>query len=364
MAVVVLSLWMCAGCGSGGSEWGGSISQEAGVVVVKNPVEPKFGPEVFSLEEELSIGVSEGSDRYMFQEVRGIVATPDGNIYVLDSEAKHVKVFDKQGEYLRTFGKAGEGPGEFQLPRTIECAPWDEIIVGDINRISHFDLEGEYKKDLPLSRVRLLRPYHDTEGNLLGLVIDREKQVYALQKFDGDLNFLADFASSPLPTSTNFRNKRSIFFSVLSWDLINENQVVCGYAGEGYVLEIFDSAGTQIRRIEKAYDPVKVDPQDAEEQWKEFPVELRDSYYVPDFYPPYRVVTADNQGRIFVMTYEDPPDEEGYMFDVFDQEGICIAKIYLKSRPRCFRNDRMYTVEEDADGFHVVKRYLVRWDLR
>jgi hypothetical protein len=57
-------------------------------------------------------------------------------------------------------------------------------------------------------------------------------------------------------------------------------------------------------------------------------------------------------------------DEAGYMFEVFDTEGVYIAEIHLKSRPRLFKNDRMYTVEEDEDGFHVVKRYRIGWNLQ
>jgi hypothetical protein len=355
---------LCAGCGQSGSEWAGSISRDAGVVVVKNPIEPKYGSEVFSLEEELSIGESEGSDEYMFQDVTGITVNGDGDIYVLDSEAKHVKVFDRHGQYLRTFGKEGEGPGEFQLPRSIECMPWEEIIVSGFNRISYFDLQGEYLRNLPMSLVRLSRPQHDTDGNILGLVIDREKEVYVLQKFDKDLNLLMSFTDSPLPTSGEYRNKRSILFPVLRWDVINDDQVVCGFAGDGYVIEIFDGAGTLLRRIEKEYDPVEVDQKDAKELLEGYPAQLRDTVYAPKHYPPYRTVSTDDQGRIFVITYEKTPNEEGYMFDVFDAEGIYIAKIQMKSSPRIFKNSRMYTVEENEDGFHVIKRYRIGWNLQ
>ena len=355
---------LCAGCGQSGSEWAGSISRDAGVVVVKNPIEPKYGSEVFSLEEELSIGESEGSDEYMFQDVTGITVNGDGDIYVLDSEAKHVKVFDRHGQYLRTFGKAGEGPGEFPLPRSIECMPWEEIIVSGFNRISYFDLQGEYLRSLPMSIVRPLRPQHDTDGNILGLVIDREKEVYALQKFDKDLNLLVSFTDSPLPTSGEYRTKRSLFFPILRWDMLADTQVVCGYAGEGYVIKIFDGVGNLMRRIEKECDLVEVDQENAEEQLKDLPAQVRDSYFAPKYYPPFRALSTDDQGRVFVITYETTPDEEGYMFDVFDAEGIYISKIQMKSSPRVFKNDRMYTIEENEDGFHVVKRYRIGWNLQ
>jgi len=354
---------LCAGCGSRGSEWGGSISEDAGVFVIKNPMDPKFGPEVLSMEEELSIGESEGSEEYMFQEVTGIAVNAEGDIYALDYEARHVKVFDAQGRYKRTFGKAGEGPGEFQLPRTIECTPWEEIAVGDINRITYFDLEGGYKKNLPMSQVMMFRIQHDTAGNILGLVNEREQEAYELQKFDKDLNHLVSFASSPLPSSGEFRNHVSLFFPVLRWDVTHDDRVVCGYAGEGYVIKVFDASGALLRRIEKEYVPVEVDQAEADEQMQGLPAQVRNHYYAPKYYPPYRYIITDDRGRIFVITYENTPDEKGYMFDVFDAEGIYSARIQLKSRPRLIKDNQMYSVEENEDGFHVVKRYRIDWNL-
>ncbi len=362
-SLVILGIILSAGCGKGGREWGGSISAEGGVTVVKNPIGPKYGPEVFTLVEELSIGESEGSEEYMFQQVTGIAIGMEDRIYAVDYGAKQVKVYDQHGRHVRTFGNAGEGPGEFQLPRTIEGAPWNEIIIGDINRITYFDLEGEYKRNLPMTRVRMLGLQHDADGNILGLVINRKNESYELQKFDSELNHLLSFASSPLPSSGEYRSKRSLYFSVLRWDLTSSGQVVCGYAGDGYVINVFDGSGSLNRRIEKEYDPVEVDQAEAENELKDLPAEVRESYYAPDHFPPFRTLYADDQGRIFVLTYEDAPDGQGSFYDVFDSEGIYIARLPLKSPPRVFKNDRMYAVEEDEEGFHVIKRYRIGWNL-
>jgi hypothetical protein len=45
-------------------------------------------------------------------------------------------------------------------------------------------------------------------------------------------------------------------------------------------------------------------------------------------------------------------------------EGKYIVKIPLKSLPRVLKNGRFYTIEEDEEGYQVIKRYKVIWDLK
>ncbi len=49
-------LIMLISCQKQKAEWKGTIEEMDGVTIVKNPKEPMYGEDVFSLEEELSIG--------------------------------------------------------------------------------------------------------------------------------------------------------------------------------------------------------------------------------------------------------------------------------------------------------------------
>ena len=118
-------------------EWKGTIEEVDGVTVVKNPIEPMYGEDVFSLEEELSIGEVEGREEYMFSQIGNLAVDDEENIYVLDRKEFHIKVFDKDGEYLRTFGRKGQGPGELNRPSSILITPQNEIMVED-SRVLHF----------------------------------------------------------------------------------------------------------------------------------------------------------------------------------------------------------------------------------
>jgi hypothetical protein len=120
------------------AKWKGKIELENEVKVIKNPKKPIYGEDVFSLEEELSIGEAEGREEYMFSEMRSIAADGEERIYVLDYKENNVKIYDKNGEFVKKFGKQGQGPGEFHLPRTVIITNQDEILVQNIRSLAFF----------------------------------------------------------------------------------------------------------------------------------------------------------------------------------------------------------------------------------
>ena len=119
-------------CGKQKSGWKGTIEEENGVTIVKNPKEPMYGEDVFSLKEELYLGEAKGRKEYMFSQIRNIDVDNEENIYVLDSKEFHIKVFDKDGKYLISIGRPGQGPGEFELPTQIQITSQKEIMVFDL----------------------------------------------------------------------------------------------------------------------------------------------------------------------------------------------------------------------------------------
>ncbi|MDE2677527.1 MAG: 6-bladed beta-propeller [Gemmatimonadota bacterium] len=87
-----------------------------GALLVRYPGLPAIdsvGPDVTELHVDLKFGNLAGDDpNLLFGDIRGIQATADGTIYVLDFQATEVRVFDPDGRYLRTIVRRGEGPGE------------------------------------------------------------------------------------------------------------------------------------------------------------------------------------------------------------------------------------------------------------
>lgn len=344
-------------CGKKQSEWKGTIEKIDGVTVVENPKEPIHGEGILSLEEELSIGEVEGRDEYMFSGIRSIAVDEAGRIYVLDREDPHLRVFDQNGAFLRTIGRKGQGPGEFTMPFSVSITRQNELVVDDFrSRLVFFSLEGEFKRNLQVATINLLRVDLDSEGNLVGIVIIREEENprYELKKFDSELNYLYSLGSSPLPDL----NSINPFMEVLISQIDNNDQIIFGYPAN-YEIKIFDKEGNLKRKIIKDYDPVEITEEEIKEATENMPPELKVS--IPKYHMAYDLFIADDEGRIFVMTHERVKEGEGYYYDVFDPEGKFIAKIPLKIRPYLFKNKKLYTVEQDEEGYPFVKRYKITW---
>ena len=360
--VLILFVVFLVSCSKQETEWAGNIEEVDGVVIVKNPIEPIYGEDAFSLEEELVIGEEERSEEYMFQNIYALDVNDIGDIYVLDIKAQHIIVFNQDGEFLRTIGRPGQGPGELYLSRALDYTDFNEVVVSNMNNITFFAPEGEYLKSIPLTKVpRGTSIKIDSDGNIYGFSSFRDLGVYELRKYDPEFNELFSFESSPHPPEELMRTgKIDPFFNVLKWDIINGNQIVCGYPGEGYILKIYDPSAQLKRKIEKEYIQREITEKDLKEEKTKLPPDLRENVTAPKYFPPYRELRADDEGRIYVYTYERVPDSDKYYYDIFDAEGQYILKIPLMTR-FCIVKNKLYSIEEDENGYQYVKRYQIIW---
>jgi hypothetical protein len=69
----------------------------------------------------------------------------------------------------------------------------------------------------------------------------------------------------------------------------------------------------------------------------------------------------DDEGRIIVQTYEKSGDGEDYIFDLFTAEGRFLGSFPFHIMPLVWKAGRAYTIEEDDEGFHIVRRYAVTY---
>lgn len=64
------------------------------------------------IEQDLVLPDASGDPERLFGDIRGIEATSDGTIYVLDYQGPEIWAFDETGAFVRTVASKGEGPGE------------------------------------------------------------------------------------------------------------------------------------------------------------------------------------------------------------------------------------------------------------
>ena len=348
-------------CQNQKSVWKGTITTENGVTIVNNPKEPMCGEDVLVLEEDLSIGKSEAERDYLFSAIRSIAVDDSGNIYVLDGKENQVLAFDHSGEHLNTFGRAGQGPGEFSLALTMSLTDQDEIVIEDYrNHLVYFSTKGEFVRNLPLAKSGVRRVIIDSIGNILGIVIvrDGENSHYELNKYNPDLNLLHTLGITPTPSaSTEGFNP----FSGSIYYRFDKDLRVVWATPDLYEIKICDTTGNLVKKISKEYDPVEITEEEKKEAAEETPPGIK--LAIPKYHNPLQWISTDDEGRIFVMTWERTQESDGYYYDVFDAEGRYLAKIPLKFRPHLIKNNKFYQVTEDEDGFHIVKRFKVSWKM-
>ncbi len=350
---------MLVSCGKQKSEWQGTIEEVNGVTVVKNPKEPMYGEDVFSLEEELSIGESEGREEYMFSAVNHLTVDEDERIYVLDYKNVQVKVFDRDGKYLSTFGQRGQGPGEFFRPRGIYITSEDEVMVYDMGNRSfiYFSKEGQFLSSFSTAKLSLVGARIDSKGNIIGDVFSAnpEDRSFVLKKFDSKLNELFTIGSSPLSPSGVFKVSLPYCF----WQITEDDHIVFGYT-KNYEIQIMNPEGEVIRKISKEYDPVEFTDKEKKGYLENNPLKLKIEF--PKYHNPFLRFFLDDEGRLFVLTSEKAKDKESNYYDIFDPEGKYITKVLFSINPSLFfKKGKLYTIEEDEDGYQYVKRYKVTW---
>jgi hypothetical protein len=366
-SILFISVFMLlVSCGKEKAKWKGTIEEENGITVVRNPKEPMYGEDVLSLEEELSIGEKEGSEEYMFSQIIDLGVDDGERIYILDFQEAHIKVFDKKGEYLRTIGKRGQGPGEIQRPMNLIITPGGQILVNDRGaRFLHFfTLSGEYIRSISQATTfHLSRPKVDSKDNIVARYsVPGNAWSFILKKFDSNLNEIL----------TIFSYEYVILPGVMTpfppqcyWDIADDDSIIWGY-GEKYEIQILHPDGRLIRKIVKDYEPIRI-TEGEKQKW------IKDVYgeqaVPPDIKVSWRkhhnafgFMNIDDAGRIYVQTYEKTSHGNGYYYDVFDSEGKCIAKIPLKFQPLIWKKNKVYTIEEDEKEYLVVKRYKANWN--
>jgi len=368
--MIVSSLALLASSGQRQAKWQGTKEEVDRVTVVKNPKQPMYKEDFCTIKEDLSIGKAEGQEGYMFNRIQDIAVDDNGDIYAADSQATQIRVFDPKGKFLRTIGRKGQGPGEFTGIHSIQITANKELMLYDDwqHRLVYFSLAGQFIRSkhfsVSIGTMGRLNPhsplYCDSRENYYIVTGYTEfpkvfKAHVEILKIGGDLKFATLVRTVDHDPSGPF----NVFgIEELYCQLMAEDNVLVGNSKD-YELQIFDPQGKIIKKISRDYDPVPVTEAKKNEERKK-----RDSitrWEFPRDHFPMSFLAADDEGRIFVRTWEKPAQGQGYFFDVFDPEGKYITRIPLSFSPRVLKKGNLYAIEADEAGFQCVKRYKMTW---
>jgi len=346
-------------------KWKGTISKEGDVVVVKNPREPIYKSPILSLKEELTIGGSAANGESALSRPMDIACDNEGNIFVLERSESCIKVFDNSGKYLRKIGRPGQGPGELGFPISLSVFPArNEIFICDVgnSRLSVFSLEGNSLSQHQISRMA---PQAKIDSSGAVYIIHTEfkpasPENVLVKLAPAGTTMVAELARHNADQTTNpFKPRDDLIVDCL-------DRLICG---DERMCEVryFSPDAKLIRRVLREFEPVRVTKEDIDEfLTRPTPPGINPTYDFSTPHSAYGGFFADDQGNLFVRTWERTPDRSQDIHDIFDAEGRYIGRVALSRqtdlvnpKPRFIRAGKLYSIEPDAEGYEVVKRYSV-----
>ncbi len=375
--VVFLVLFTLVFC-SKEAEYPQQIEMVEGVKVITNPDYPRYGVFQLDLEEDISIGVEEGDEKYMLNEPQDVQVTDDGTFYIMDWGDTCIKAYDSEGLYLQTIGREGVGPGEFSTPVYMDISADGKIFLmdGRNQRVVVFDTDGNYlggfrvmgfhskmkadrlnrlyfQRQRSGEEVKVLNSWQELEINTtVKRTEENGEELFSFGPFSGE-------KKKKMRTSSGGTMSLGTPYKV-TWDVDKEGYLYQGFNDE-YVIQVFNPEGNKVLTFGREYIPLK----NPRAKGRTGP-----HTHMPAYAPRW---ILDEEGRLWIEIYteeeekeedEDSPDEEQkpkpVAYDIFSPQGDYLRQVVLPHRIYHFKNGKIYSIVATEEGFRVVKRFKIR----
>ncbi len=130
----------------------------------------KSGP--IHLEQDPEFGKNTDWNALFYNLFCDMVVAPDGSLFIASSRQHKIFKFNPDGNLVKSFGREGQGPGDFYRPDNLSILDGELLVVGEYastQRISLFDLEGNFKKVLKTGRPPF-RPIALRDGKIAYII--------------------------------------------------------------------------------------------------------------------------------------------------------------------------------------------------
>jgi hypothetical protein len=379
-SLFLLTLFGSIACQKQKTGWQGTVEEENGIRVVKNPAEPLYGELTLGLEEDLSIG-SVDDKNTMFYQIGDIAVDSQGNLYVLDSGNQRIQKYDTDGNYVQTIGRKGQGPGEFMRPFDLLLDEQDNIYLMEIRKIHVYDQQGNSTKDISLQTF-MMGFALGTEGNIIahGFVQSEKGQNFGVVIINQEGKITKTLAEFP-GMQTVIRGDSAFSLSheytpFLSFSPVKQKGAVYGYNPE-YALFLIDRSGetTMVIKKDAPFLPITRKEKDhiidealertsrRGARWPRDVVEEGANF--PDHRPFFDGFASDDIGRIFVRINKSVLDEsEEDEFDIFSADGYYLYRTKLPFVPELIKDGYLYrrTYSEDTSEYKIIRYKIKNWD--
>ncbi len=355
--VTVLFLVALAGCGD---DPPGDPTEPIAVDVQARP------DVIMRVAEEpiLSIGLTQGPDEYLFDDIQGAVRLGDGSVVVAVRGMHEIRRFGPDGQHQWTQGREGEGPGEYRGVRLLPgCTNDDLVFAYDFRNDRVTVLNGQGKlirdnlimwKQRPILQIRCSPggrlvvsdwrdPHPPDPGpyrwkNSLGFTDGRDSEIEVLREGIPGEDRVAYMQAGAPPISGPRTWGHEVEFSA------TDAGVWMG-TGDGYEIEFIDWKGITTRRIQWQGRDLAVTPdhiaayRDARRKQFDNPSDPNwrprfegwwavERETLPSIFPSISRMLAQDDGGVWIQHYRRPGDERREWL-VFDADGTWIRTLDL-----------------------------------
>jgi len=349
----------------------------------------KGEPNTLHLEEEFKIDLqSDDIAEIGLTTISDFVVDSKGNLYFLNMRSSEDVIFqfDRNGSFVDSYVRKGQGPGEIQFSYYLRINIQDEIIIADpmSRKLLILSKDGDVIRETRL-------------GSNINGVFPLENGNYLIQKYlRGTNENIRQFhlilctpelqeikvpkkIENPVarPSSSRIKGIYSGFaiHPNFVWCVSKEN-IFVEERERGYEISVYDLEGNLQRKVRKEYTSINISEEHKKKFLKEIESvageELRKKVYFPKYWPPFRYFFTDDNGRLFVMTYEKGKNLNEYEYDIFNSNGVFVGRISLgniqeiplgelelgvKAKSNC-----LYCLREKESGYKKLVVYKMRWE--
>lgn len=330
-------------------------------------------------QETLRIGSLEGRGPDVFSSIAALQLDELGRIYILEAQAREVRVFDSTGVFVRAIGSTGRGPGELHTPIGMT---WDRdsnlwIVDPGNARYTIFDTAGHHVRDRQRRIGGYVVPWvggftHDGRfWESFNRYTPGAAEIVGLLGLNEELVPLDTIVAGPVEEEyyeirPGFR-AHVPFTPYLSMAFDVAGSYWIGDPVE-YELVRISLSGDTLQRFHRSYDPVRVTAAERDSAWnrlrpyREAGGQVDVSRFA-DRKPAFGALVADDAGRVWahIRTANDaaqPPEET--LFDLITPEGEYLGRVRVPMRLELFSprpllvDQKIYSVVRDAFGVPYV----------
>jgi hypothetical protein len=366
-AIALVPLLLLAGCGgpdAGSSTY--SQTDSAGVTIVES-IRPLWkGREGWKVgrDPDLSIGITDGDERYLLNDVRGVRRMSDGRIAVLDQGSFRVRVYDRTGEHLMDLGGEGDGPSEFRTPQFMGLIS-DTLFVYEAigGSLTWFAPDGEFLRvSQGFSQADRSRGTFAMLGNVgerVGIGVRHgapgyhvrdtgiDREPWSIWRFDLENRTLDSLFSVPggeveiVSSDGRGTLQRRYVFGKWTCLAISKDRIFVAPTDQFSIRE-YDEQGALRRIIRRPDAPRRVSRSDFN-HWVDRTIETRDAdreekaemrrnanqLQVAETMPAFRAISVDSEDNLWVEEWEDVGLEQG-RFSVFRPDGAWLGYVEVR----------------------------------